>query len=105
MNDLAQRRVFNFHFHGKVWYKNVSFDGMEPFLLTVPGCDSTCPLERFLELTRPVVSDDVRAECSLSQPLYPARLNGFDITGNGYRVFLGTVPFNEFSFCTDVDVS
>lgn len=68
------------HFVVQVWYKNVSFDGMEPFLLTVPGCDSTCPLERFLELTRPVVSDDVRAECSLSQPLYPARLNGFDIT-------------------------
>jgi len=62
----------------QIWYKNVSRDSMEPYLLTVPGCQSLCPLERFNELIRPVISENVKDECSLSQPLYPA-LNGFSI--------------------------
>ena len=37
----------------------------EPYLLTVPGCTPLCPLDRFVQLTQSVISEDVKKECLL----------------------------------------
>lgn len=34
-----------------------------PRLLTIPGCDSYCPLDEFLSLTRNVIPGDMAKEC------------------------------------------
>lgn len=44
-------------------YKNST---NEPTFLTLPGCTSNCPLDRFVELTKDLVPDDWHAECNES---------------------------------------
>ena len=35
----------------------------------MPGCASHCPLDRFVQLTQSVISEDVKKECRLESPL------------------------------------
>ncbi|CAH3021129.1 unnamed protein product, partial [Porites evermanni] len=38
-----------------------------PKILTLPGCEEFCPLERFIELTADVIPENVEKECALEQ--------------------------------------
>ena len=64
LNLIIIKNFFRF----QVLYKNVSDDGLEAFPLTLPGCVELCPLDEFIKLTKGVVSDDIEAECKLTQP-------------------------------------
>lgn len=35
----------------------------DPYLLTLPGCTSACPLEKFAELVSPVITENWSKEC------------------------------------------
>lgn len=35
----------------------------DPYLLTLPGCTSSCPLEKFAELVSPVTTENWSKEC------------------------------------------
>lgn len=35
----------------------------EPVILTVPGCESLCPIEDFVRITKPIVPDNWNEEC------------------------------------------
>lgn len=41
-----------------------------PYLLSVPGCGSFCPLEKLTELTADVIPDDWQSECSTDDNSY-----------------------------------
>lgn len=56
------------NFSVEMFYRNES--GKEPFPLTVPGCQHKCPLQRFLELTDPVVPQDWEQECKVSSSMH-----------------------------------
>uniref|UniRef100_A0A2I3M935 acid phosphatase n=1 Tax=Papio anubis TaxID=9555 RepID=A0A2I3M935_PAPAN len=45
----------------EMYYRNETQH--EPYLLTLPGCSSSCPLERFAELVGPVIPQDWSTEC------------------------------------------
>lgn len=38
--------------------------------LTVPGCETTCPLDKFIELMAPVIPGDYDEECKVADPTY-----------------------------------
>ncbi|CAL8096145.1 unnamed protein product [Orchesella dallaii] len=40
----------------------------EPYKLTMPGCEFQCPLESFLNYTKPIIPNNWDAECQLTQP-------------------------------------
>jgi len=44
--------------------------GKEPFPLTIPVCQQICPLQRFLELTDPVVPQDWEEECQIASSMH-----------------------------------
>nr|CAD7587054.1 unnamed protein product [Timema genevievae] len=46
----------------QVSYKNST--ELDPFLLQLPGCDALCPLDSFVELTKPIIPDDLTTECA-----------------------------------------
>jgi len=55
-------------YYVQILYKNVTevhSSAFEPYLLTVPGCTPLCPLDRFVQLTQSVISEDVKKECLL----------------------------------------
>ncbi|NXD20497.1 PPAL phosphatase, partial [Spelaeornis formosus] len=56
------------NFSVEMFYRNES--GNEPFPLTIPGCQHKCPLQRFLELTEPVVPQDWEQECKVSSSMH-----------------------------------
>ncbi|CAH3173893.1 unnamed protein product [Porites lobata] len=43
------------------------FGQTSPEILKIPGCDTFCPLEKFIELTADVIPVDVAKECALEQ--------------------------------------
>nr|CAD7443696.1 unnamed protein product [Timema bartmani] len=45
-----------------VSYKNST--ELDPHLLQLPGCDALCPLDSFVELTKPIIPDDLTTECA-----------------------------------------
>nr|CAD7260514.1 unnamed protein product [Timema shepardi] len=45
-----------------VSYKNNT--ETDPYLLQLPGCDTLCPLDSFVELTKPIIPDDLTTECA-----------------------------------------
>ncbi|CAG2054549.1 unnamed protein product [Timema podura] len=45
-----------------VSYKNST--ETDPYLLQLPGCDALCPLDSFVELTKPIIPDDLTTECA-----------------------------------------
>uniref|UniRef100_A0A8D2MQM4 Lysosomal acid phosphatase n=1 Tax=Zonotrichia albicollis TaxID=44394 RepID=A0A8D2MQM4_ZONAL len=60
------------NFSVEMFYRNES--GKEPFPLTIPGCQHKCPLQRFLELTDPVVPQDWEQECKVSSSMHDTEL-------------------------------
>jgi lysosomal acid phosphatase len=46
----------------EISYRNDST--REPYVLTLPGCDPSCPLKKFKELTLSILPEDWTAECS-----------------------------------------
>ena len=69
------------NFSVTILYKNVSSDGSDPFVLTIPGCQALCPLDTFVQLTRPVISEDVVAECRAD-----FRFDGMSLIGELYHL-------------------
>uniref|UniRef100_A0A8C5J3S9 Lysosomal acid phosphatase n=1 Tax=Junco hyemalis TaxID=40217 RepID=A0A8C5J3S9_JUNHY len=62
------------NFSVEMFYRNES--GKEPFPLTIPGCQHKCPLQRFLELTDPVVPQDWEQECKVSSSMHDTESQG-----------------------------
>uniref|UniRef100_A0A8C0BY18 Lysosomal acid phosphatase n=1 Tax=Buteo japonicus TaxID=224669 RepID=A0A8C0BY18_9AVES len=60
------------NFSVEMFFRNES--GKEPFPLTIPGCQHTCPLQRFLELTDPVVPQDWEQECQVASSVHDTEL-------------------------------
>uniref|UniRef100_A0A8C8ACA5 Lysosomal acid phosphatase n=1 Tax=Otus sunia TaxID=257818 RepID=A0A8C8ACA5_9STRI len=56
------------NFSVEMFFRNES--GKEPFPLTIPGCQHKCPLQRFLELTDPIVPQDWKQECQVASPMH-----------------------------------
>ncbi|XP_033917571.1 lysosomal acid phosphatase [Melopsittacus undulatus] len=56
----------------EMFYRNES--GKEPFPLTIPGCQHKCPLQRFLELTDPVIPRDWERECQVATVMHDTEL-------------------------------
>ncbi|XP_064647454.1 prostatic acid phosphatase-like [Lineus longissimus] len=50
-------------FSVQVSYKNES--NHEPYELTIPGCQFSCPLDKVIELSKPVIPLDIAKECEL----------------------------------------
>uniref|UniRef100_A0A8V0ZX41 Lysosomal acid phosphatase n=1 Tax=Gallus gallus TaxID=9031 RepID=A0A8V0ZX41_CHICK len=60
------------NFSVEMFFRNES--GKEPFPLTIPGCQQICPLQRFLELTDPVVPQDWEQECQVASSMHDTGL-------------------------------
>ncbi|NXI61865.1 PPAP phosphatase, partial [Anseranas semipalmata] len=45
----------------EMYYRNDSSE--DPYLLTLPGCTSSCPLEKFAELVSPIITKSWSKEC------------------------------------------
>nr|XP_033785881.1 prostatic acid phosphatase isoform X2 [Geotrypetes seraphini] len=48
----------------EMFYRNDSLK--EPYVLTLPGCASPCPLQKFTELVSPIIVQDWAAECGIT---------------------------------------
>ncbi|XP_063242696.1 prostatic acid phosphatase-like [Bacillus rossius redtenbacheri] len=59
---IIELRELNSSNYVTVSYKNST--ETEPYLLQLPGCDSLCPLDQFVELTKEVIPDDLDTECA-----------------------------------------
>ncbi|XP_063241769.1 prostatic acid phosphatase-like [Bacillus rossius redtenbacheri] len=63
----ASALKFELHKCNGSYYVAVSYKNStetEPYLLQLPGCDSLCPLDQFVELTKEVIPDDLDTECA-----------------------------------------
>lgn len=61
----------------QISYKNST---MEPILMTLPGCNTLCPLDEFINLTRNAVPEDWERECLIGwEDISPS-----DVIGNYY---------------------
>ncbi|NWI15316.1 PPAL phosphatase, partial [Crypturellus soui] len=60
------------NFSVEMFFRNES--GKEPFPLTLPGCQQTCPLHRFLQLTDPVIAQDWEQECQAASTVHDTEL-------------------------------
>ncbi|NWU18064.1 PPAP phosphatase, partial [Cephalopterus ornatus] len=50
----------------------------DPYLLTLPGCTSSCPLEKFAELVSPVITENWSKECGKKDNMRDIFI-GFDV--------------------------
>ncbi|XP_074961538.1 lysosomal acid phosphatase isoform X3 [Phalacrocorax aristotelis] len=60
------------NFSVEMFFRNDS--RKEPYPLTIPGCQHKCPLQRFLELTDPVVPQDWERECQVASSVHDTEL-------------------------------
>ncbi|NXE21030.1 PPAL phosphatase, partial [Ardeotis kori] len=60
------------NFSVEMFFRNES--GKEPFPLTIPGCQHKCPLQKFLELTDPVVTQNWEQECQVASSMHDTEL-------------------------------
>lgn len=37
----------------------------EPYQMIIPGCTAACPLNKFVEILKPVIPDDWKEECKV----------------------------------------
>ncbi|XP_074659287.1 prostatic acid phosphatase-like [Tubulanus polymorphus] len=51
----------------QIWYRNDS--SRPPYQLTMPGCTASCPLSKFVALTRHIIPGDIDKECRSSHHL------------------------------------
>ncbi|GAB6025569.1 mitochondrial acyl carrier protein [Chamberlinius hualienensis] len=63
---------------------------VEPYLLTIPNCSNLCPLDQFINLTAPMVPEDIVNECFIipTAPLFPLHY-----LSHMYQGILATVGF------------
>ncbi|KDR11063.1 Prostatic acid phosphatase [Zootermopsis nevadensis] len=54
--------------HIKLFLRNTT--DHDPYPLTIPGCDTACPLDQFRKLTDPVVPRDWKISCVVDDPNY-----------------------------------
>ncbi|XP_063306739.1 prostatic acid phosphatase [Pelobates fuscus] len=47
----------------EMYYRNDST--VNPYPLILPGCDASCPLQKFIDLTSPVITEDWVKECGI----------------------------------------
>nr|CAD7267907.1 unnamed protein product [Timema shepardi] len=59
-------------YYVKVFYRNSTEH--EPYLLTLPKCSSSCPLDTFIQLTRDLIPQDWKKECELRSTQKELRL-------------------------------
>ncbi|XP_072186650.1 prostatic acid phosphatase-like [Excalfactoria chinensis] len=57
-------------------YRNDS--SVDPYLLTLPGCTSSCPLEKFAELVSPIITKNWSTECGNKDKMKDIYI-GFDV--------------------------
>ncbi|NXJ09130.1 PPAP phosphatase, partial [Odontophorus gujanensis] len=57
-------------------YRNDS--SVDPYLLTLPGCTSSCPLEKFAELVSPIITENWSKECGNKDKMKDIYI-GFDV--------------------------
>jgi len=48
----------------RISFKNTT--DLEPYVLTIPGCEPLCPIEQFIRLAKPIIPEDWDAECRAS---------------------------------------
>jgi len=61
-----QRRVNDFSGPRSCGLRAVFVVAMEPGVICCVGCDASCPLDEFIELTKEVIPTDWHAECNTS---------------------------------------
>ncbi|NXT45818.1 PPAP phosphatase, partial [Pluvianellus socialis] len=60
----------------EMYYRNDS--SKDPYLLTLPGCTYSCPLEKFAELVSPVITENWSKECGKKDKMKDIFI-GFDV--------------------------
>ncbi|XP_009462761.1 PREDICTED: prostatic acid phosphatase [Nipponia nippon] len=60
----------------EMYYRNDT--SKDPYLLTLPGCTSSCPLEKFAELVSPVITENWSKECGKKDKMKDIFI-GFDV--------------------------
>ncbi|XP_054268148.1 prostatic acid phosphatase-like [Macrosteles quadrilineatus] len=73
-----------------LYYRNSTTE--DPYLLTVAGCSPLCPLDQFINITRPVIPEDWNAECDVS------RSNGHQDFWSDYKIRLYLLVFIYYIF-------
>jgi len=74
----------------RIAYKNDT--EATPYPLTLPGCATLCPLEKFKQLTGSLVPEDWANECSLTSPS--------ESLGSGLPFSMQLLPFVALVICT-----
>jgi hypothetical protein len=62
MLELHQDTLSN-DFYVRLVYRNDT--SRLPYELAIPGCDAYCPLNKFLDYTRPIIPENWESECNL----------------------------------------
>ncbi|XP_010005784.1 PREDICTED: prostatic acid phosphatase [Chaetura pelagica] len=60
----------------EMYYRNDT--SRDPYLLTLPGCTSSCPLEKFAELVSPIITENWSKECGKKDKMKDIFI-GFDV--------------------------
>ncbi|KAM6101712.1 prostatic acid phosphatase-like [Theristicus caerulescens] len=60
----------------EMYYRNDT--SKDPYLLTLPGCTSSCPLEKFADLVSPVITENWSKECGKKDKIKDIFI-GFDV--------------------------
>ncbi|XP_040288878.1 prostatic acid phosphatase [Bufo bufo] len=66
----------------KMYYQNDLL--VDPYLVTLPGCSSSCPLAKFTELTSSIIAEDWEKECE-------AEVDGDKISGTVFGLIIAVV--------------
>uniref|UniRef100_A0A8C6YRJ3 acid phosphatase n=1 Tax=Nothoprocta perdicaria TaxID=30464 RepID=A0A8C6YRJ3_NOTPE len=61
----------------EMYYRNDT--SKDPYLLTLPGCTSSCPLEKFAELVSPMIAENWSKECGKKDKVKGNMFIGFDV--------------------------
>ncbi|KAJ8883246.1 hypothetical protein PR048_015087 [Dryococelus australis] len=85
----AVLRELNSSYYITVSYKNSTTT--EPNLLQLPGCESLCPLDQFIELTKDVIPDGLNTECPEKVEAGKKYLIQIPAAGNAIFVFMRPV--------------
>lgn len=65
-----KRPIIILIFQFQLFQRTSTEPGTEPEPLTIPGCDHACPLDKFIDLLKPVTPENYKAECRVSDPNY-----------------------------------
>ncbi|KFP72539.1 Prostatic acid phosphatase, partial [Apaloderma vittatum] len=74
--ELYQESSGQVRYSIEMHYRNDS--SKDPYLLTLPGCTSSCPLEKFAELVSPVITENWSKECGKKDKMKDIFI-GFDV--------------------------